>query len=69
MREMGGVHATIRQVQTMPENEILQQRMPKECMGIPQALVRCSHTIALVMEDQTSRGDANPKASTAAALR
>jgi len=46
MWKVGGVHSTIRQVSTLQKNEVLQQRVPEECVGIPQTLVCCSNTIA-----------------------
>ena len=39
--EVGGVHKTICKVPTLQEDEVLQQGMPEECLGLPQTLV-CS---------------------------
>jgi hypothetical protein len=41
MREVGGVHEAICKVSAVQEDEILQQGMPEECVGIPPTLV-CS---------------------------
>jgi len=42
MWKMGGVHETIREMSTLSPNQILQQRVPEERLGVSQALV--SHT-------------------------
>lgn len=43
MWEVGGVYKAIRKVSTMQTDEILQQRMPEERLGLPPPLVRCSN--------------------------
>jgi len=47
--EMGGVHKAIRQMPKMQEDEVLQQRVPKKCLGLPQALVRGCNSVALIV--------------------
>lgn len=49
MWEVGGVHKTIRQMPQMQEDEILQQGMSEECLGLPQALVRCCNSVAAIV--------------------
>jgi hypothetical protein len=40
MRALGRVHTAVRQVPSLPADQILQQRMPEERMGFPPPLVR-----------------------------
>lgn len=49
MWQMGRVHQTICQMSQMQKNEILQQGMPKECLGLSQTLVCGCNSIALIV--------------------
>lgn len=43
VRQVGRVHAPVRQVPSLPEDKVLQQRVPEERVGLPPPLVRSSH--------------------------
>lgn len=47
MWKMGRVYQTIRKMPTMSTDEVLQQRVPKERLGLSSPLVCCCHTVAL----------------------
>ena len=46
VRQMGGIHTSVRQMPTMPTNQILQQGVPEECLGIPSTLVCSSKLVS-----------------------
>jgi hypothetical protein len=47
MWKMGGIYQTIREMPKVSANEILQQRVSEERLGLPSPLVCCCYTIAL----------------------
>ena len=42
MRQVGRIHTAIRKMPTLQTHQVLQQRVPKERVGVPPALVRGS---------------------------
>ena len=54
---MGGVYQAIRQMPSLQEDEVLQQGMPEERMGVPQTLVCSSNTIDLSRHHQQMERD------------